>query len=48
VRDGVFSAYEFKWNEKAKAKFSVTFIDKYSPSITKNIHPNNLEDFIID
>lgn len=46
-KDGVMFAYEFKWNPKAKAKFSLPFIQAYQPKTTSVITPDNFEDFII-
>lgn len=39
--DGKFYAYEFKWNPKAKVKFSKSFIEKYQPIETKIINTEN-------
>lgn len=41
------SAYEFKWNIKAKAKFPQTFTENYSVSKTAVISPENVEDFLL-
>jgi len=39
--DGVISAYELKWNPKAKARFPAAFVAEYHPPITKVIHKDN-------
>ncbi|MBX3165249.1 MAG: ATP-binding protein [Bacteroidetes bacterium] len=39
--DGAVKAYEFKWNSKAKAKFSTTFLNAYNVSEKKLITPDN-------
>lgn len=39
--DGQVYAYEFKWSEKAKAKFPKPFLDTYQPAVTKVIHREN-------
>jgi predicted AAA+ superfamily ATPase len=44
--DGKFVAFEFKWNNKAKAKFSNTFTKAYQPIKTQVIHPENFEEFL--
>jgi len=44
--DGQLHAYEFKWNPKAKAKFSKTFTDAYPDSETKVISKDNFEEFL--
>lgn len=44
--DGTICAYEFKWNEKNKARFSNTFLKAYPVVETKVIHTKNYEDFI--
>jgi hypothetical protein len=40
------SAYEFKWNPKAKANFSKTFLNAYEAE-TKTINRDNFRDFVI-
>lgn len=40
------TAYEFKWNPKAKAKFSKTFLKSYKAE-TKLINRENFRDFVI-
>lgn len=44
--NGVFKAYEFKWNERSKAKLSKTFISSYNPVETGIITPANFTDFV--
>jgi uncharacterized protein len=39
--DGRIYAFEFKWNPKAKAKFSQAFMDSYAPVSTLVISQNN-------
>ena len=41
------SAYEFKWNPKAKAKFPITFTKAYPDTSTQVIHRNNFEMFLL-
>ena len=45
--DGKFYAYEMKWNVRAKAKFSRTFTDSYSPVETLQITPDNFEEILL-
>lgn len=40
-QDGVISAYELKWNPKAKARFPAAFLNEYHPPTTKIIHRDN-------
>ncbi len=44
---GELSAYEFKWNAKAKNKFPNSFLKNYPLSETKTITPGNFEEFIM-
>ncbi len=44
--DGKFYAYEFKWNPKAKAKISDTFIAAYKPIKTEVIHQDNFWEWL--
>ena len=39
--DGVISAFEFKWNPKAKARFPKSFLEAYQPQKTEVIHREN-------
>lgn len=39
--DGRVYAFECKWNEKSKARFSKTFTNAYSPAVTAVIHRQN-------
>lgn len=41
------TAFEFKWNKKAKVRFPQTFIDNYSGSTTFVISPDNVEEFLL-
>lgn len=46
-KDGMFSAYEFKWNTKKKSKkFPKTFLDNYSVVEQKVITPSNIDEFL--
>ncbi len=45
-RDGQFAAWEFKWNPKAKARFSRTFMQAYPDCTTEVITPDNFESFL--
>ena len=45
--DGKISAFEFKWNPKAKPKFSKSFTNEYSPEITQVVNLENYSDFIL-
>lgn len=44
--DGVLSAFEFKWNEKAKAKLPSDFLDNYPNSRFDVITPSNFWHFV--
>lgn len=44
--DGCLSAYEFKWNPKAKAKFPAKFSSAYPESTFKVITPDNYLEFV--
>ncbi len=44
--DGKINAFEFKWNPKAKVKFSEAFIEKYQPNELKVIHQENYWDWL--
>ncbi len=44
---GQLSAWEFKWNSKAKGKIPKTFLEAYPGTRTAVITPENMEDFII-
>ena len=46
-REGKLHAYEFKWNPKAKAKISRTFLNAYPESETFLVHRENYEDFLV-
>jgi hypothetical protein len=43
---GKLSAFEIKWNPKAKVRFPKTFINAYPLSSTKLITPENFESFL--
>lgn len=40
-QDGKVSAYELKWNPKAKVRFPAAFLSEYHPPVTKVIHRDN-------
>jgi len=40
-QDGVITAYELKWNPKAKVSFPSAFLSEYHPLTTKVIHRDN-------
>lgn len=44
--NGVLHAYEFKWNEKKKGKFSKTFRDAYPEHKTMTVNHTNYLEFI--
>ena len=44
--NGKLSAFEIKWNPKAKVRFPKTFINAYPLSSTKLITPENFESFL--
>lgn len=44
--DGQLHAYEFKWNPKAKARFSKSFTGAYPNASTKVISRDNFEEFL--
>ncbi|MFI3287899.1 MAG: ATP-binding protein [Rikenellaceae bacterium] len=45
--DGALSAFEFKWNDKAKVKIPVQFEEAYSSAVFKVITPQNVEEFLL-
>jgi uncharacterized protein len=46
-RNGQMNAYEFKWNEKAKAKIPTSFLNAYPNTQTQIITRENFEAFLI-
>ena len=46
--DGVISAFEFKWNDKAKKKIPLTFMKAYPNAISYLINTGNYLDFVMD
>jgi len=44
--NGTFYGYEFKWNERKKIKFSLTFTKNYNAQ-NLGIHKNNFREFVI-
>lgn len=47
-RNGIMTAYEFKWNPKARKKFSKTFTEAYPDAQTKLITPDNMAEWLLD
>lgn len=45
-KDGAFEAFEFKWNEKTKVRFPLSFIESYHPHKTEIIKNKNYHDFL--
>ena len=45
-KDGVLSAFEFKWNASAGASFPKTFLNAYTNAKTAVITPDNCYSFI--
>lgn len=45
--NGLLSAYEFKWNVKAKTKMPNLFVEAYPNSTFRVVTPNNVEDFLL-
>lgn len=45
--NNTLSAFEFKWNEKAKARFPKTFTNAYPTAIAEVISPKNYEKFLL-
>ncbi len=46
--EGKIFAWEFKWNNKAKVKFTKTFLKNYNPIETKTVSPKNYHEFLLD
>ena len=46
-QDGIFRAWEFKWNPKEKARLSKTFANAYPNNGFKVITPENVEEFLL-
>lgn len=44
--DGIFYAFELKWNEKRKATFHKNFLNAYNPKETNVITPKNYTQFL--
>lgn len=45
--DGRISAFEMKWNTKSKIKMPKQFLNTYTNSCFKVIHPGNIEEFLL-
>ncbi len=48
IRENAQFAYEIKWNSRAKAKFSLTYVNAYKPKETKAINAENYDDFLLE
>jgi len=46
-KDGLISAYEFKWNPEGKHKNPQLFLNAYPESTFQIIHPKNVEEFLL-
>ena len=46
-KDGVLTAYEFKWNPKKKARVSKTFLNAYPNTKLITITPENYYEVLI-
>ena len=46
-KNGEIDAYEFKWNSKARVKFSNAFTEAYQPKTKMVIHSENFEEFVM-
>ncbi len=46
-KDGVFQAFEFKWNAKTKFRFPRQFAENYHPQLSELIHPGNFQDWLV-
>lgn len=46
--DGKLTAFELKWNPKARAKLSATFTNAYPDTAFNIIHPTNFHEFLLD
>jgi predicted AAA+ superfamily ATPase len=45
--DGAFSAWELKWNPKAKVRFPAGFMEAYKPVVAQVINPGNFEEAVL-
>jgi len=45
-QDGIFHAWEFKWNPQAKARLSKSFANAYSHTGFTIVSPDNMEEFL--
>jgi uncharacterized protein len=45
--DGQFTAFEFKWNQAAKAKLPAVFSEKYAPRAFHIVTPANFDEFLM-
>lgn len=41
-------AFEIKWSEKRKVRFPQTFTANYPEALTSVVHPNNIEEYLMD
>ena len=46
-RNGLLSAYEFKWNPLAKTKQPKVFLNSYSEALFTVVHKDNFEEFVL-
>ena len=47
-KNGKFAAFEFKWNENKKVRFSKTFTNAYPDTECIAITPSNYEEFLMN
>lgn len=45
--DGAFSAWEMKWNPKAKVRFPASFVTAYQPIATQVLHRESFDAFLL-
>lgn len=45
--DGAFSAWQMKYNPKAKAKFPASFLDSYKPTVADVLHRDDFDKFCL-
>lgn len=45
--DSAFSAWELKWNPKAKVRFPAGFMEAYKPGVAQVINPGNFEEMLL-
>jgi hypothetical protein len=47
-QDGVFKAWEFKWNPQGRAWLSKTFSNAYPNTAFSVVTPENVEEFLLE